>query len=172
MGIDAKKQAAISCLIWCLLALPSACTRQDDTAVIGKLIEKGARLAEQKQLGDLMDLTGQDFYALPGRHDRREVKGILFAAFMHYGRFRIHYPQPAVEIAADGKSASTTIYFFIVSRDQSIPGLKEFYDDPRRWLETVGKKADLYQLKLQLKRDGNDWLVDQARLEGFKGTGF
>jgi hypothetical protein len=150
----------------------SACSPKDDVTVIRKIIQKAARSAEDHHIADLMDLTAGDFMALPGHYDVRMVKSILFGVFKRYGQFRIHYPQPAVDVTADGRDASTIIYFLIVRRNQSIPGLKELYNDPRRWLEAVGEKADLYQLKLQLKKKDGDWLVQQADLEGFKGTGF
>ena len=150
----------------------SACSPKDDVTVIRKIIQKAARSAENHQIADLVGLTAEGFLALPGHHDVRAVKSILFGAFRHYGQFELHYPQPAVDVAADSKDASAVVYFLIVRRNQSIPGLKELYNDPRRWLEAVGEKADLYQLKLQLKKKDGDWLVQQAHLEGFKGTGF
>jgi hypothetical protein len=57
--------------------------------------------------------------------------------------------------------------FFILRPNQSISALKELYDDPRCWLETVGEKADLYQLKLQFNKKEGGWLVRQAQLGGF-----
>lgn len=152
--------------------LLSACSEKDDTEAIRQLIVKGVALAEKKQLGDLMDLTTPEFVALPGNHDAQTAKGILFGAFLHYGKFKIHFPKPAVEMASDGNSADATVHFLIVRQNQSIPGIKELYDDPRQWIETVGEKADLYQLKLAMVKDGGDWLVGKAELEGFKGTSF
>jgi len=150
----------------------SACGSKDDTEAIHELIQKGTNLAEEKQLGDLMDLTRPDFVAHPGNRNPESTKRLLFAALMHYGKFKIHYPRPQVELMDGGNSASATVHFLIVRQDQSIPGLKELVDDPRKWIETAGEKADLYQLKLALKKDGGDWLVKEASLEGFKGTGF
>ncbi len=155
-----------------LCLLVSACSSKDDVAVIRGVIQKSARLAEDKQINDLLELTAEGFLALPGQHDAPMVKGILFGAFRYYGRFKIHYPRPTIDVTADGTGATAVVHFLIVRRDQSIPGLKELYNDPRRWLETVGEKADLYQLKLQFKKKDGDWLVQQAQLEGFKGAGF
>jgi len=149
-----------------------ACGPKDDVTVIRKVIQKAARSAEDHHIADLVDLTTEGFLALPGHYDVHAVKNILFGAFKHYGQFELLYPQPAVDMAADSKDASAVIYFLIVRRNQSIPGLKELYNDPRRWLEAVGEKADLYRLKLQLKKKDGHWLVQQAYLEGFKGTGF
>jgi hypothetical protein len=150
----------------------SACESKDDAQAIHALIQEGTGLAEDKQVGDLMDLALPGFIAQPGSRNRQEAKRVLFAAFRHYGEFKIRYPRPQVEILSDGDSARALIHFLIVRQDQSIPGLKELYDDPRKWIETAGDKADLYQLKLALKKDGGDWLVGGAQLEGFKGTGF
>lgn len=150
----------------------AACGGKDDTAAIYELIHKGTGLAEDKQVGDLLDLTLPDFVAQPGSRNRQETKGVLFAAFMHYGKFKIHYPRPQVEIHTQGESAMATVHFLIVRQNHSLPGLKELYDEPRKWIEKAGEKADLYELKLDLKKDGGGWRVAKAELEGFKGTGF
>ena len=144
-----------------------ACEGKDDAQAIRELIRKGASLAEAKELGDLMELTAVGFAAHPGGHDRRETKGVLFGAFMHYGKFKILYPRPPVNIASDGHRALATIHFLIVRQDQEIPGLKDLYDNPRQWIEKAGEKADLYQLKLALVKEDGDWIVGQAELEGF-----
>ncbi len=149
-----------------------SCSGKDDTQAIYDLIQKGTRLAEEKQVGDLMDLTLPDFVAQPGSHDRQEAKGVLFAALMRYGKFKIHYPRPEVERLPDSAGAQATIHFLIVRQDQSIPGLKELYDNPRKWIEKAGEKADLYQLELVLKKQEGDWLVESAEVAGFTGTGF
>lgn len=154
------------------ISMVLGCSAKDDTVQIRELIQKGTTLAQDHQIGDLVDLSTNDFIAYPGRHDRRSVKGVLFAAFRHYGQFKIHFPRPAVEIGTDEQQANATVYFIIVSQSRELPGLKELYDDPRQWLAAAGEKADLYQLKLQLLKKEGDWLVKQADLEGFKGTGF
>jgi hypothetical protein len=64
------------------------------------------------------------------------------------------------------------IYLLIVKKDRTIPDVKDLYEEPRRWLETVGENADLFQVKLQLLKKDGKWLVEQAHLEGFKGLGF
>lgn len=150
----------------------SACSKKDDVEVIRQRIQKGAELAEQKKLGDLMAMTAEGFTADPGGNDPRAVKGILLRAFMHYGQFKLHFPQPTVEMADDGLSAAATLHFLIVRQNQVIPGLKDLYDDPRKWLETVGEKADLYQLEMSWVKADGDWSVANAVMAGFKGTGF
>ncbi len=164
--------SSVMLLMFVFGASLTACSSKDDTEAIHELIQKGTALAEEKQIGDLMDFALPGFISRPGGNDRRATKRVLFAAFRHYGDFKIHYPSPQVEVIDAGASASATIHFLIVRQDQSIPGLKELVDDPRKWIETAGEKADLYQLKLALKKDGGDWLVAEASLEGFKGTGF
>jgi hypothetical protein len=160
-------------LLALLCGLLWACSEKDNAESIRKLIRKGANLAEQKQTGKLMELTADRFVADPGDRDVRSVKRILYGAFMHYREFKIHFPKPSVEIASDGKNAAATVHFLIVRQDQAaIPGLKALYDNPRKWFEAVGEKADLYQLELDLVNDGGDWLVGRARLKGFTGTGF
>lgn len=150
----------------------SACSQKDDAEAIRQLIQKGAEYAEQKKVGKLMAMTADGFSADPGGNDPRAVKGILLRAFMHYGQFKLHFPKPTVEMADDGLSAAATLHFLIVRQNQTLPGLKELYDDPRKWLETVGEKADLYQLEMSWVKAGGDWLVGNAKMAGFKGTGF
>lgn len=155
-----------------LLLLISACSEKEDTDVIRELIQKSAEMAEAKRVGDLMQQTGEDFVALPGQRGADEVRGILFSAFTHYGRFKIHYPKPGVEIHPDGNTASAIIYFVILRQDQPLPGLKELYENPRQWLAAAGEKADLYQLKIKLVKKKSAWVVMEAHLEGFKGLSF
>lgn len=155
-----------------LTAALVGCGDKDQAQAVRAMIEKGAELAEQHDIGDLMALTVKGFTANPGNHNASEVRGILFAAFRHYGDFDIRYPRPAVTVEEGLDSALAVVHFMIVRRDFDIPGLKELYDDPQRWLELASEKADLYQLKLDLTKDGKSWLIRQATLEGFKGWGF
>jgi hypothetical protein len=155
-----------------LLAAIVGCGEKDQSQAVRAMIDQGAEMAEQHEIGDLMELTVKGFTANPGSHDAAEVRGILFAAFRHYGDFDIRYPRPSVTLEAGSGAAAAVIHFMIVRRDFEIPGLKELYDDPQRWLELASEKADLYQLKLDLTKDGKSWLVRQATLEGFKGWGF
>ena len=156
-----------------LSLLVAACAKKDDSAVLRQSIDRGARLDEEHQVGALLKLATPDFHALPGSYDATGVKGILFAAFQHYGAMAIHYPRPYVTVAEGAASASTLIHFIIVSKDKSLPGLKELYDDPQRWLEAASEKADLYQLQLDwVKTKAGEWRVRQAELKGFKGWGF
>ena len=159
-------------MIFSLFFLAAACTEKDDAQLIRTLIKKGAELAEDHDVGGIMELTTDDVVALPGHHNRMEIKRIIWSAFMHYGKFKILYPKPSVDLSDNGGSASCTIYLLIVKKERTIPELKDLYDDPRRWLEAVGENADLYQIKLQLLKTDGRWRVRQAQLEGFKGLGF
>jgi hypothetical protein len=161
--------------VWVPLVLAmvlTACGRKDETEAVRALIDKSAQMAEQHEIGKLMDLTVKGFAANPGNHTAAEVRGILFAAFRQYGDFDIRYPRPAVTLAEDKQGALAVVHFMIVRRDYEIPGLRELYDDPQRWLELASEKADLYQLELDLTRDGSRWQVRRATLKGFKGWGF
>jgi hypothetical protein len=168
-----RKKWARQAIFWAILfVFVSSCSPKDEVAAIRELIQKGAELAEDHDVGGLMELTTENVIALPGRHSRIEIKRILWLAFKHYGNLKILYPEPSVNLTSNENSASSRVYLLIVKKDRNLPELKELYTEPRRWLEEVGENADLYQLDLQiLKRDG-DWLVKQAHLEGFKGIGF
>ena len=152
--------------------LLAGCSSKEEEEVIRDLVKKGATLAEEQDIKGLMNLTTEDFLALPGDLGRQETRRILFMAFRHYQNFRILYPRPTVELKPDKRSASAVFPFLIVKKEATLPKLKELYEDPQRWLETVGENADLYRLRLEcLKQDG-DWLVKQARLERFTGRSF
>ena len=152
--------------------LASACSQEDDAAAIRKLVQKGAALAEAHDISGLMELTTEDIVGQPGGYDRLAIKRIVWLALKHYGQIKILYPKPSVTRLAEDNRASCGIYLLIVKKERVIPELKDLYDDPRGWIETVGDNADLYQLNLEtIKTDGR-WRVRKARLETFKGTGF
>ena len=155
-----------------LLFFPISCSMKDDASLIGELIEKAAKLAEEHDVKELVKLTAEDFQALPGRHDRQETKRILWLAFRHYRQFKILFPEPSIDIAETSSAATARVYFVIVRKDLSYLGLKDLYKDPEAWLEEVGKNADLYRLGLDFVKKDGDWLVKIARLEPFRGLGF
>jgi hypothetical protein len=149
-----------------------SCSSKDEETAIRELVKKGATLGEEQDIKGLMNLTTEDFLALPGDLGRQETRRILFVAFRHYGEFKILYPRPSVDLKPDKRSASAVFPFLIVKKETTLPKLKELYEDPKRWLETVGENADLYRLKLGWVKQNGDWLVRQARLESFTGTSF
>ena len=168
-----RKKWSRQVLLWAIIfVFVASCSPKDEVAAIRKIINKGAELAEDHDVGAIMELTTAEVVALPGRHHRMEIKRILWVAFKHYGNFKVLFPEPSVNLTANENSASSRIYLLIVKKNRSFPQLKELYTDPRRWLEEVGENADLYQLDLQMQKKNGDWLVQQAQLEGFKGIGF
>ena len=167
-----KRLTAFSLSLVFLITFSAACSKKDPSVAIGKLIKKGTELAEQHKSRDLMKLTTENFSAHSGAYDKNHVRGILFAAFKHYGRFKVLYPSPSVDISEDGNTAQAVIYVTIFSQDKPIPGLKDLYNDPEKWLEAASEKADLYQLELDLIIEDKDWKVRTAEIEGYKGWGF
>jgi hypothetical protein len=153
-------------------SLLSACSSKDEETAIRELVKKGATLGEEQDIKGLINLTTEDFLALPGDLGRQETRRILFVAFRHYQDFKILYPRPSVDLKPDKRFASSVFPFLIVKKETTLPKLKELYEDPQRWLETVGENADLYRLKLECVKQNGDWLVKQARLERFTGTSF
>lgn len=150
----------------------ASCSKTDDVQAIRALIKEAAEMAEDHNLSGIMELTTEDVVGFPGHHDRLEIKRFIFSAFMHYGKLKILYPKPSVDLSTTDNSATCKIYLLIVKKDRAIPDVKDLYDEPRRWLEKVGENADLYQIELQLLKKGGTWRVHQAHLEGFKGLGF
>ena len=165
-------QMMILWMVFFFFFLAAACSQKDDVQVIRALIKEGAKLAEDHNISGIMELTTEDVVALPGHHNRLEIKRIIFAALMHYGKLKVLYPKPSVDLSTTDNSATCMIYLLIVKKDRTIPDVKDLYEEPRRWLETVGENADLFQIKLQLLKKSGKWLVKQAHLEGFKGLGF
>ena len=133
-------------LIAVVLLFTFSCSQKDPSEAIRKFIDEGAELAEQHKLPDLMKLTTEDFTAQSGQQDKNSVRGILFAAFKHYGTFNILYPTPSIDIPDTGNTAEVSIYVTIVSQDKQIPGLRDLYNDPEKWLEKASEKDDLYNL--------------------------
>jgi hypothetical protein len=170
--VIARARIALFSVLAGVLLWPIACSTKEDTLVIQEMIQTAARSAEEHAVAELMELTGPAFVAQPGGHNFRTTRGILLTVFRHYGRFRVHYPQPDISISESRAEAEAVVYFLIVRQEQTIPGLKELYRDPRRWLEKASQKADLYQLRLTLRKIDDRWKVRQAHLEGFKGYGF
>ncbi len=145
------------------------CSPKDDERALRELVEKAARFAEQHDIGGLMDLTTEDFHALPGDLDRRGTKRILFMAFRHYGELKVVYPQPDVDLSPGEEGASVSVPFLMIKKGESLPQVKELYNDPRRWIEKVGETADLYHLKLKVLKVDDEWLVRRIYLARFAG---
>ncbi len=162
----------ITVILLLLLFFPISCSETDDVSLIRELIKKAAKLAEDHNVKGLIKLTAEDFHALPGQHDRQGTRKILWWAFRQYGQFNILYPEPNIDPVETPRTATASVYFMIVRKDRSYPGLKELYNNPEAWLEEVGTNADLYRLHLDLEKKDGDWIVKIARLEPFKGLGF
>ena len=159
-------------LLIILLLFSSACSREDEVVRIQALIKNGGGLAEKHDIRGLLALTSGDFTAFPGRHDRQGVKGILRLAFQHYGPLRVLFPRPSIDLDPAKQSALGTVYFMIVKKELSYPGLEALYQDPTAWLAKAGENADLYRLTLEFKKTKGEWFVSSARLDPFRGLGF
>ena len=171
-GICCRESMRLAVLGLVFFLVASACSQEDDAAAIRKLVQKGAALAEAHDISGLMELTTEDIVGQPGAYNRPAIKRIIWLALKRYGQIKILYPKPSVALLDEDNRASCGVYLLIVKKDRTIPDLKDLYEEPRRWLETVGENADLFQVKLQLLKKDGKWLVNQAHLEGFKGLGF
>jgi hypothetical protein len=170
--LDKQRWGWLFVLLLIVMGGLQSCSSKDEESAIRNLVKKGATLAEEQDIKGLMNLTTEDLLVLPGDLGRQETRRILFVAFRHYQDFKVLYPRPSVELKPDKRSASAVFPFLIVKKETTLPKLKELYEDPQRWLETVGENADLYRLKLECLKQNGDWLVKQARLERFTGTSF
>jgi len=170
--LDKQRWGWLFVLLLIVVGGLQSCSSKDEESAIRNLVQKGATLAEEQDIKGLMNLTTEDLLVLPGDLGRQETRRILFVAFRHYQDFKILYPRPSVDLKPDKLSASAVFPFLIVKKETTLPNLKELYEDPQRWLETVGENADLYRLKLECLKQNGDWLVKQAKLERFTGTSF
>ena len=113
-------------IFWTILFMfVSSCSPKDEVSAIRELIKKGAELAEDHDVGGIMKLTTAGVVALPGQHNRLEIKRILWVALKHYGKIKILYPEPSVSLTSNETSASAGVYLLIVKKDRDLPELKE-----------------------------------------------
>ena len=119
-----------------------------------------------------MELATEDIVGQPGAHNRAAIRRIIGLALKHYGQIKIVYPKPSVPLLAEDNRASCGIFLLIAKKDRTIPDLKDLYNDPKGWIETVGDNADLYQLDLEMRKTNGRWRVREVRLEIFKGSSF
>lgn len=61
-----------------------SCSSKNEESAIREQVKKGATLGEEQDIKGLMNLTTEDFLALPGDLGRQETRRILFVAFRHY----------------------------------------------------------------------------------------
>ncbi len=69
-------QMMILWMVFFFFFLAAACSQKDDVQVIRALIKEGAKLAEDHNISGIMELTTEDVVALPGHHNRLEIKRI------------------------------------------------------------------------------------------------
>jgi hypothetical protein len=174
MGISKNCYLALRRTVYWIIPLLIliACSKKDDITIIRQLIAQGAKLAENQDINGLMKLTTDDFSALPGKRDNRQVKTIIWLAFKHYRKFNILYPEPGISLKNNTSTAMATLTFLIVRKEQSLPDLDALWRNPEKWLKELGENADLYQLKLEWVKKNGNWLVKEARLAPFRGLGF
>ena len=172
-ALGKRKSSRLLWVTWLFTAcMVCSCSEQDDAKAIRTLIEKGAQLAEDHDIGGILELTTQTFEANPGALDRAKVKGVLWRIFQYYGAIHIHFPRPHVQLGEALSEATAQTPFLIVKKEQSLPQLKTLRDDPVAWLQEVGENADLYRLTLHLVNHDGDWVVARALVEKFTGLGF
>lgn len=159
-----------TCLVTVILC--AACSRGDDAEAIRALITAGATLAEAHDVRGLTELATQDFTAEPGEYDRDAVRGVLLSAFRYYGRFRLVFPPPSIDVDPAGDTARGEIYLLIVRREQAVPDLGGLADDPRGWLARAGEAVDLYRLQVDFAKERRKWRARRAVLDPFSGVGW
>lgn len=154
----------------CPLLLATCGGGEDPAGAIREFLSEAARLSEEHNAEALMALAAEDFRLEPHGMNRHEVRKALLFAFRHYLSFRVLYPKPRIQFEDGERRARVTFPFIIVRKEISLPGLKELLDDPRRWAQEVGDRADLYWMELHLIRSGKDaWSAETATIRPFSG---
>lgn len=143
-----------------------------DEEQIRKIIARAVELAEQKDIGGIMDLATGDFVAMPQRMDRRQTKGMLLYVFQRYKDLSILHPRPSVSVEPGAPMGSASVVFLIVRGGDTRPDVDGLSDDLEQWVRKVGDYTRLFRLKITFVKEDDDWLVQRTRLERFKGTGF
>jgi hypothetical protein len=162
---------SLACLFGAALLSCAKCQEEDDEKVLRGMIRQAADLAARHELGELISMTTDDFTARPGHRTRQEVKGILLLAFRRYGDFTVQHPRPTVEVAPSKLTATAHMPFLIVRQGVDFPDLSDLYEDPERWLEEAGEKADAYFLELWFRKTDDGWRVEKAEIQGTRGVG-
>lgn len=143
-----------------------------DQEQIRGIIDRAVTLAEKQDIGGIMDLTSQDFVAMPGNRGRRETKGMLFYIFRRYQDLSILYPRPGVTVEPGDSTGTARVVFLLLRGADARPDLEGLGDDLEKWVEKAGDYTRLYRLKIAFAKEDDDWLVRRAHLERFKGLGF
>lgn len=164
---------AVLILLICLLCQTGCkgCEEEDDEVAIRKIVDRAIELAESHEVKSLMALTSEDFRADPGSKDQRDTRMLLMFAFKRYKKFTIKHPDYGVDISDIKTEASVRMPFLLVREGKSVPDLKELADDPGKWIEQASEVADPYYLNLSFRKEGGEWLVDGARLDGVRTLG-
>lgn len=143
-----------------------------DEEQIRKIIKMGVEFAEKKDIGGIMELASEGFMAMPQRMDRRQTKGMLFYIFRRYKDLSIMYPRPSVSVEPGATVGSARVVFLLLRGGDARPDVEGLADDLDQWVRKVGDYTSLYRLKLSFVKEDDDWLVERAHLERFKGLGF
>jgi ketosteroid isomerase-like protein len=143
-----------------------------DEEQIRKIIANAVELAEQKDIGGLMEVVTEDFMVMPRKMDQRQTKGMLLYVFQRYKDLSIIYPRPSVSVEPGATTGLASMVFLLLRGGDTRPDVEGLSDDLEQWIEKVGDYTRLYRLRLTFEKEDDDWLVRRAHLERFKGTGF
>ncbi|MBN2342585.1 MAG: hypothetical protein JXX29_18865 [Deltaproteobacteria bacterium] len=157
--------ALFASIVWGLAAC-SGCEPEDDEQAIRALVAQAAERAEKHDISGLFDLATQTFVANPGSNDRRSSKAMLMIMFRRYGAFHIAYPVFGVDIASSRLEADVSVPFVVVREGQTVPDIREFVEQPGKWLEEASKAADPFMLNAHLLKSDGEWKVDAVRITG------
>ena len=152
------------------LAAPAGCSSKPQEERVLEWVAEAVSLAEQGDAAGLVDLTASDFRVSPRSMDRRQLKLRLVVALQRFRKGTIHYPRPSVTLSGDDDQAEVSFAFLTIRGDP--PAEARGTADEDSWLEGLANKGGLMRIHLRLRRDGDEWLATQARLERFVGTGF
>ncbi len=144
------------------------CRAGDDGAQLRALVERGARAAEAKDVGAILEETvGAGFRADPGGLEGVEVAVVLGRALRRFGEFRILHPRPLLEVK--GETAGVRVPFVVLRAGQEPPALGALVHDPVGWFLQAREVADPYSLEMTLRKVEGRWRVERAEVSGTRG---
>jgi hypothetical protein len=145
-----------------VLLLVAGC--QDEAVDRGAelLVEDAVQAVGDRDVRGLIELTTDDFIALPGRVDRATATRRLFLSFKLNGPVEVLHSRPEVDVDSP-TSARVSCPFVVVRRGNSDPALDVLADDPAAWSEHAAELGEVVTADLSLVKHGETWLVQTAR---------
>jgi hypothetical protein len=156
-------------LLLSLVMVFAGCRRSPDQEQIIRWLDQAVADCEQgrsrevaARLASSFRLDGKPIHPL-------QASRLIGHAFSYVQGKRFYYPRPQVNISEDGAVVEVSFPFLLAGGGG---GAGRESKDASEWLLDIADKTQLMRVGLQLEREGEGWLVKEARLERFDGLNF